>query len=433
MSQKDYTQLAMVAAVLTLALAASACRGAGGPQATLTPSPAAAPRSPTPTAAATSTAVASETLAFIRDGDVWLINADGSNERALGLQGVLSFLWVSRDELDVVARAEPPMHLLVDLDGNVRELLFPGDFDVSGGLSTAHARGSWSADGSLFAVPVNDRLVVYDRDGKQVRQLEVEPTPVLDDPRGSCDESGIKRENAVNVLGSPVFTPDGKSVLVAVFCGAYGTTEGDLGFPRNTYARLYRVSLDAGAVEALLPLSTNLRSDSRPRLSPDGSRVALADSSYDSICSVSFDFSVANAHGSDVPVSPLRDLEELYRQADFTDVGGGVLGGVVGFDWSPQSNAIVTSVDAAICRGFQPQTALTGLYLQKLDGSPGKRLLEGPTHSPAWSPSGRYVAFVSGRWFGEVSEPPLIRLLDFNTGEAVYLTKGSDPAWQPQP
>ena len=38
------------------------------------------PTAATPTAAATpSPEAAAETLAFIRDGDVWLMNADGSN------------------------------------------------------------------------------------------------------------------------------------------------------------------------------------------------------------------------------------------------------------------------------------------------------------------------------------------------------------------
>ncbi|MCH8808107.1 MAG: hypothetical protein IH986_18735, partial [Planctomycetes bacterium] len=251
-----------------------------------------------------------ETLAFIRDGDIWLIGADGSNERRLNLTDVQSFTWISPDELDVVTEGEPPSHLLVDLEGNVRELLFPGDFQVAGGLSSAQARGSWSRDGSLFVVPVGEQLVIYDKNGDRVRQLDVEPPPVPDDPTTFCDEPGSKQETAANVFGSPIFTPDKKSILVAIFC-ASRNPEGELGFPRNTYSRLYRVSLDSGAVEPL-QLSTNLRSDSRPSFSPDNSRIALPASSYTNICSISFGLSVANVDGSDDAV---LEMIEKRRQA----------------------------------------------------------------------------------------------------------------------
>jgi hypothetical protein len=367
-----------------------------------------------------------ETLAFIRDGDIWLIGADGSDERRLNLTDVQSFTWISPDELDVVTGGDPPGHLLVDLEGNVRELFFPGDFHVAGGLSSAQARGSWSSDGSLFVVPVGEQLVIYDKSGDRVRQLDVEPPPVPDDPTTFCDEPGSKQETAANVFGSPIFTPDNKSILVAIFC-ASRNPEGDLSFPRNTFSRLYRVSLDSGAVEPL-QLSTNLRSDSRPRFSPDNSRIALPGSNYGSTCSLSFGLSVADADGTDSANLTLPELEELYGQENLTEVGGGPFGGIMGFDWSPQSDAIVASVDASICKDFTPQQALAGLYILRLNGSPGEQLMDGPSGGPAWAPSGRFIAFALPTG-GEST----IRLIDPVTKEAIDLAEGTRPAWQPQP
>ena len=421
------------------ALLAVACGGNGSsptPTPTPSPSPAVVLPSPTPEAMRTPTPEpAVETLAFVRDGDIWLIDADGRNERRLGLSGVLSYLWVSADEIDVVARTDRPMHLLVDMNGNVRELFFPGDFDVSGGLSSVHARGSWSRDGSLFAVAVGEELVVYDRSGAQVVRMEVIPPPVTHDPTGIttfCDEPSEKTPGSDRLLGSPVFTPDGQDVLVAVFCGADRLSDGSLSFPRNTYSRLYRVSLDTGAVQALV-LSTNLRSDSRPGLSPDGSRIALPGSGYLSLCSYTFDLSVADARGAELADLAFPELEEVFQQADFTELGGGIIGGIVGYDWSPASDAVVVNVDVSVCKDFTPQSALASLYILKLDGSPPEKLVEGPAQSPAWSPSGRFIAYIGQGFFSGSSEGPVIRLLDLTTRQVVDLVQGSQPAWQPQP
>src|SRR3990172_13340048 len=122
-----------------------------------TPSPAATSLSPTPTPAA-----AVDTLAFIRDGDLWLIAADGTGERRLNLSGVESFSWVSSDELDVVTGADQSGHLLVDLGGNAEPLPFPSG-------------GSWSRDGALYVVPVDEQVVVFNRDGSEAARLDVEP------------------------------------------------------------------------------------------------------------------------------------------------------------------------------------------------------------------------------------------------------------------
>jgi len=118
---------------------------------TATPSPAAEAPTRTPrrttTSSPTPTPEPVETLAFIREGDIWLINADGSGERRAGM--VQEFSWISSRELDVVTSAAPRGHLVMDLVGNVQDLSFP-------------AGGSWTRDGNRYVVPGEQKLVVFE-------------------------------------------------------------------------------------------------------------------------------------------------------------------------------------------------------------------------------------------------------------------------------
>ena len=60
--------------------------------------------------------------------------------------------------------------------------------------------------------------------------------------------------------------------------------------------------------------------------------------------------------------------------------------------------------------------------------------MDGPTRSPAWSPSGRFIAYDAGKFFGQPNEQPAaIRLLDVTTRQVVDLAQGNSPTWQPQP
>ena len=172
-----------------------ACGGDGEPTATATPEPEA---TATPERAV-------EMLAFIRDGDVWLIAADGSDERRLNLSNVESFAWISADEIDVTTGDEPPRHLSVDLEGNVRELPFPPG-------------GSWSRDGSLYVVPVDQEVVVFNRDGSEAARLEVEP-PVEDgDKPQPCGVPLFNGEPDRLLFSRPALSPDNRNVAVAVNC-----------------------------------------------------------------------------------------------------------------------------------------------------------------------------------------------------------------------
>ena len=417
--RRDILRYALLAVSL-LAIIAFACDGDeeyGQPPQTLTreqPPPKATPEP------------AAETLAFIRDGDIWLIDADGENERSLGLSGVLSFSWISSEEIDVVARDDRPKHLLVNVDGEVEELLFPGDFDVS----NVHARGSWSADGQLFVVPVGAELVFYDRSGDDVLRLDAEPPRVEDDSRTFCDQPlTVKTENFGHVFGSPVFSHDGGSVIVGAFCGP--TDGGDIvtDFPQNTYARLYKVPIDGGAVVAL-SVQTNLRVGAPPGLSPDGSQIAQLSGGYGNICDFQRGLSVADADGANNRIITPAAVAELLQQDPYESA----IGGPTGFDWSPASNALVVSYHMVLFgEGCSSARSFGGLYIVPLDESPGEQLAGGPTRASAWSPSGRSIAYVTGEAFGEETEPPVIHVFDLSTDEVIDIGLGGQPAWQPRP
>ena len=108
------------------------------------------------------------------------------------------------------------------------------------------------------------------------------------------------------------------------------------------------------------------------------------------------------------------------------------------FDWSPDSAGVVASFDVEACE-LPPPTpgivpVLRAMYLIPLDGSGEEKLVDGPTYSPAWSPSGRFIAYMAARPApGGPPESAPIRLVDLTSRQVSDLTQGSDPAWQPQP
>jgi hypothetical protein len=47
-----------------------------------------------------------DTLAFLRDSDVWLVDVDGDDPRPLSLDRVAAFEWISRTELRVLRQGD---------------------------------------------------------------------------------------------------------------------------------------------------------------------------------------------------------------------------------------------------------------------------------------------------------------------------------------
>jgi hypothetical protein len=225
------------------------------------------------------------------------------------------------------------------------------------------------------------------------------------------------------IFSKPAFSPDGQSLVVAVNCVSRAGATG------NLYASVVSVSLEDGTPRQT-ELKANLEDGPGVSFSADGSRIAQPIRFGGSACTSEFSLFVADADGANSrPLLPaaFSRLDQQQR--------GSLLGGIIGFDWSPESDALVASVDASICLDVEPfvEPVVAGLYILKVDGSSEELLVEGPTRAPAWSPSGRYVAYVAGQNFGEVTGPPVLRVLDLTTGQPVDIGLGSQPAWQPQP
>jgi Tol biopolymer transport system component len=272
--------------------------------------------------------------------------------------------------------------------------------------------------------PVNDQLVIFRRDGSEITRLDMS---LESDAEVLCANAAFKPGTPAKViLGLPVYSPDGRTVVVAAYCSNADANAN----PQNQYARLYRVSVESGVKEPL-ELSANLRYLASPGFSPDGNRIAQWSADHFGMCPPENFLGVADLDSGEVEEVTLPAFEELRQQ----QATGDIFGGPVGYDWSPDGSALAVSFEAGICdtsAATPLQTALSGLYILKMDGSPEELLVEGPAQSPAWSPSGRYIAYVTGASFSE-TEPRGIHLLDLTSREVVDLTQGSSPAWQPRP
>ncbi len=405
------------AIVAPLLLIAGACGGDGDsgsqptPTLTLTLTALPATSTPPPPTATATPEPAVETLAFVRDGDIWLIGADGEDARSLGLSGVKSFSWVSPDELYVVTGDDPPDQFLVGLEGELHELQLPALAPVDVGPTDFIPLGSWSRDGTLYVAPVNDQLIVFRRDGSEVTRLDM---TLESNAEVFCAGAPLKPETPTKViLGLPVFSPDGETVVVAAYCS--NVNPGAI--PQNQYGRLYRVSVGSGVIEPL-ELSTNLRYLTPPGISPDGNRIVQWSAHHFGMCPPSNFLGVTDLdNGGDEEVT-VPAFEELRRQA-----AGDIYGGPVGYAWSPDGRALAVAFAAGICDTDGVRAALSGLYILSMDGSSEELLVDGAAHSPAWSPSDRHIAYVEGE----------LRILDLITRDVIDVGPGVQPAWQPQP
>ena len=222
------------------------------------------------------------------------------------------------------------------------------------------------------------------------------------------------------------FSADNEGILVAVNClfraGATG----------NLYAPVYEVALADGTQQPL-PLQVNLEDVTAARFSPDGRRVGQAIRFGGSACASEFSLFVTDADGANSQELTLPAVADA-RLREHAEVRGGL----VGYDWSPDSDAVVASFNVSLCVSLQTEPfvevepVLAGLYILTLDGFAAELLLDGATYSPAWSPSGRSIAYVTGESFGE-TEPPKLHVLDLSSDEVIDIGLGAQPAWRPRP
>jgi len=466
--------------IALLALAA-ACGGGGGekPARTQTAAPTAAP-SATPVPAA-------ETLAFIRDGDIWLIDADGTGERRITQVGgtdreVESFLW-SPNGQEILWVAVPvekdslaaSVYELATADGKVlwrREVeglsgvywsldgqlvaLFEGtavrieDRDgrvIWTGTGAGARYLDWSNDSRHFALVDGNDIVVVAKDGSSTR-LDVGPPLDVGYMEGGCARDFVEPGEA-RVLGRPRFTPDDKRLIVPAGCSAWSS--GSYGQPVN----IYEASLDGLVNRPLVVSAPSDRSicglgDDEPWLrfclregplefSPDGSHIAYLSRGHVS-CGVVHDLVLFDSAGGNVrlllPGEIKKAEEPLEEVLLFWAWDAAII--ISGFAWSPAGDAIAAHFEVEnTCRELSPEDGGPvppvppggrGLYLLGLDDHSEKKLADEAARNLSWSPTGDLLAYDT-----ESPEGPQIRVLSVNTSEVRNLGPGTSPEWRPQP
>jgi TolB protein len=186
---------------------------------------------------------------------------------------------------------------------------------------------------------------------------------------------------------SPVFTPDGASVLFA-----HGVDEGvDLYVAPAGGGSARRVSVGRG--------SDNVS----PTFSPDGRRIAFMSgrAGHPEIYTM-------DADGTNVDLlTPLDVGESAYRASP---------------DWSPDGRLV--AFQSRIGGQFQLLTvSLRDRALKQLTS-------DGSNDDPSWAPDGRHLVFVSNR-----SGIRQLWVIDVESGRARQLTRGAParlPAWSPR-
>ena len=464
--------------ILFVSLILIACGGGQEAQPTSTPTAKVQAPTPelTPTPEAATPEPAVQTLAFIDDGDIWLVNADGTDRRRTTDFGgtdreVVSFQWLASGQEIAYHSGEIAYSALVSLDGQV---LWEGD----GGSTTywspdgqlvailpdkgpariedragqsvwtgngGEGSGSWSADGSHFATTEGSDIVVVSRDGTSVSRLSVTYDAVPSTEKLPCHPVP---PDANLFLGQPVFRPDGKTILVAVNCSDNQGTGGLF----NTTIR--EVSLD-GLIDRRVTQPKNGVNDlPTPVFSPDGRRIALLQVIRGAFCPdgasalATMDLDILDPQGGDrsqlVPPEIVQLANALAAEERFPpDIFISGRHQESPALWSPVSDAVVAYFGATECvldedeEVGEHRLLAEGVYLLRIDGVADERIADEFSQVASWSPSGDLIAYVSGcdfiaYYFGE-PESGQIRVFDLATGEVTDLGPGDSPAWRPLP
>jgi len=189
------------------------------------------------------------------------------------------------------------------------------------------------------------------------------------------------------VFISPIFTPDGASVVYA-----HGVDEG---------VDFYIASLSGGGGRRL---SVGRGSDNvSPSFSPDGRRIAFVSgrAGHPEIYTM-------DADGTNVDLlTPLAFGENPYRASP---------------DWSPDGRLV--AFQSMIAGNFQILT------INLRDRSLKQLTSDGRNEDPSWAPDGRHLTFVSNR-----TGVRQLWVLDIESGRTRQLTRGPAarlPAWSPR-
>jgi TolB protein len=249
------------------------------------------------------------------------------------------------------------------------------------------------------------RLWMVDSDGEQLTSLTTAETPSSSawspDGRSIVYNTYVPSQIVVQAIGgrprvvaagsgvyiSPVFTPDGASVVFA-----HGVDEG---------VDIYSVPVSGGSARRI---SVGRGSDNvAPSFSPDGRRIAFMSgrAGHPEIYTMDADGTNADL------LTPLDIGESAYRASP---------------DWSPDGRLV--AFQSRIAGTFQVMTvSLRDRGLKQLTS-------DGSNEDPSWGPDGRHLVFVSTG--GGTRQ---LWVLDAESGRTRQLTRGAPvrlPAWSPR-
>lgn len=254
----------------------------------------------------------------------------------------------------------------------------------------ARGRRLWTIDSDGAGespVPGADNPVsaAWHPDGRTIAYSTYVPSQIVVQDLGTGRARTVA--SGAGVYISPVFTPDGSSVIYA-----HGVDDG---------VDLYSVPVSGGGSRRL---SVGHGSDNvSPTMSPDGRRIAFMSgrAGHPEIYTM-------DADGTNVDLlTPLDDGESAYRASP---------------DWSPDGRLV--AFQSRIGSVFQLLTvSLRDRSLKQLTS-------DGRNEDPSWAPDGRHLVFVSDR-----SGVRQLWVIDVESGRTRQLTHGASarmPAWSPR-
>ena len=336
-------------------------------------------------------------VAFVRDGDVYMANADGTGATRI----------VHQDGLAMSAVVWSPDGRRVAIDGDAGTILY----DTSTGTST-HIGGTnpvFSPDGRQIAV------IDFDEDAPRLRLQDL--------------VSGAATKHRIDTIGDLAWSPDGRWIAAAGSDGSRGT-EGSTNF--------VRMDVSSGQVLDADPDTTVRGAVRQPAWSPDSFRIAFSRGTItgyrcrgDSMC----DSDVFTADPDGTGVVQLNDPKTVADQPAWSPDG----------DWIAfrQADSAASQDDSTV-----DPDADVGLVVISPDLTATRTLDAKGVKAFAWSPEGDRLRYVRSEGQGRPAtlwevpftddawadgKAPKARALGLSIDAAIpsyYTRRGAGIAWQ---